>query len=169
VYFCVGNHDLFHRHTREIHSTVNFHEFDHFIVVNDPIVVKEIADGAFLSPFLFPEEYPETKKLLTLPFWAGHFEFKGFVVTGYNVVMPTGPDPNEYAGPAHILAGHFHKRQTSGNITYVGNTFPMDFGDAGDFKRGMAIMDHISGKLSFIDWPDCPKYIKTTLTDLLDN
>lgn len=169
VYFCVGNHDLFHRHTREIHSTVPFHEFSNFIVVNDPVVVKEIADGALLSPYLFPEEYPDLKKLLTIPFWAGHFEFKGFVVTGYNVLMPTGPDPSEYAGPEHILCGHFHKRQTAGNITYVGNTFPMDFGDAGDFKRGLATIDHMTSKLSFIDWPDCPKYIKATLSDLLDN
>jgi DNA repair exonuclease SbcCD nuclease subunit len=168
VYFCVGNHDLFHRHTREIHSTVPFHEFKNFTIINDPTVVKEIADGALISPYLFPEEYAGLQELRTLPFWAGHFEFKGFVITGYNVVMPTGPDPSEYSGPSHILSGHFHKRQSSGNIHYIGNTFPMDFGDAGDFKRGMAVMDHVAGKLSFKDWPNCPKYIKVALTDLLE-
>ena len=83
--------------------------------------------------------------------------------------MPHGPDPDSYAGPKHILCGHFHKRQTKGNITYVGNAFPMDFGDTGDTKRGMATLDHKSMKLSFIDWPDCPKYIKVQLSDVVNN
>ena len=169
VYFCVGNHDLFHRHTRDVYSTVMFRAFSNFIIINEPTVVNDIQGGALLAPFLFPAEYDDIKQYLHLPLWAGHFEFKDFVVTGYNVKMPTGPNPTEFTGPRHILCGHFHKRQTVGNITYVGNTFPMDFGDAGDIKRGMAIITHSSHKLEFRNWGDCPQYVKMTLSDLLDD
>lgn len=168
VYFCVGNHDLFHRHTRDVYSTVMFRAFDNFIIINEPTIIDDIQGKALLAPFLFPSEYEDIKQYLNIPLWAGHFEFKDFVITGYNVKMPTGPNPNEFKGPKHILCGHFHKRQTTGNITYIGNSFPMDFSDVGDPNRGMAIIDHSTHKLVFKNWDDCPQYVKTDLTSLLD-
>lgn len=168
VYFVVGNHDLYHRHTREVYSVLPFAQFRNFHIIDTPQIIKEVADGAFFSPYLFHEEYDKLDQYLKLPFWAGHFEFKGFRVTGYNMLMPTGPDPLKFAGPKHILSGHFHQRQQQGNIVYTGNCFPMDFGDVNDYKRGMSIYDHDNGEISFTDWGACPKYMKVKLSDLLD-
>ncbi|TFH08863.1 MAG: hypothetical protein E4H14_05625 [Candidatus Thorarchaeota archaeon] len=168
VFFCVGNHDLYHRHTRELYSVVPFKEFDNFQVIDEPVVIKNIADGALFSPYMFHDEYPKLVEFLRIPYWAGHFEFKGFQVTGYNIIMPTGPDPQDFAGPKHIVSGHFHRRQADLNVIYMGNVFPMDYGDAGDNERGMMIFDHEKDDMVFHNWDDCPKYIKTRLTDLLD-
>ena len=168
VYFIVGNHDLYHRHTRDIHSVVNFQEFSNFIIVDDPMLVERIGDGSILSPYLFHSEYPELAKFLNYETWWGHFEFKGFVITGYNVRMPTGPDASNFAGPDRIFSGHFHKRQTSENIVYIGNTFPTSFGDVGDSNRGMCVYEHNGNKLTFIDWPDAPMYVHANLTELMD-
>lgn len=167
VYFVVGNHDLYHRNTREIHSVVPFNEFRNFKVIDKVIVEPNIGDGVMFAPYLFHEEYPDLMKHISLPHWMGHFEFKGFEVTGYGMKMPTGPDPLDFTGP-DIWCGHFHKRQHQNNIHYVGNCFPMDFGDAGDSARGMTVIDHIAGTVNFIDWPDCPLYAKTKLSSLLD-
>lgn len=168
VYFCIGNHDLYHRHTRELYSVVPFKEFTNFTVIDQPFVCKDIADGILFSPYMFHDEYPNLVNYLTIPYWAGHFEFKGFQVTSYNIIMPTGPDPVDFAGPKHIVSGHFHRRQANLNVVYMGNTFPMDFGDAGDDERGMMTYDHVDDKMEFINWEHCPRYIKTTLTDILD-
>lgn len=168
VFFVVGNHDLYHRHTREIHSVLPFHEFSNFTVIDQPVIIDQIKGGALFSPYLFHEEYSKLAEYLTLPFWAGHFEFKGFVVTGHSVKMPTGPDHSNFRGPKHIISGHFHKRQEQDNIIYMGNAFPMDFGDAGDSERGMMVYDHNVQERTFINWPECPKYTKTTLSQLLD-
>lgn len=169
IYFVIGNHDLYHRNSREIHSIVPFKEFTNFIVIEEPTVVEEIHGGALFSPYMFHDEYPGLTEYLKIPFWAGHFEFQGFVITGYNVKMPHGPNALDFAdGPKHILSGHFHKRQSAANVHYIGNCFPMDFGDAGDFQRGMAVYDHIAQDVEYSDWPDCPKYIKCKLSDLLD-
>lgn len=168
VYFIIGNHDLYHRHTRALYSTITFEEFSNFIIVNEPKVYDEIGTGALLSPYLFHDEYSKLTQYLNLDTWWGHFEFKGFIVTGYNMKMPTGPDPAMFAGPDHIFSGHFHKRQTEGNITYIGNAFPSNFGDAGDFKRGMAVYDHQDRAIAFTDWKECPKYVHVKLSALLD-
>ena len=168
VFFVVGNHDLYHRHNREIHSIVPFEEFSNFHVINEPTVVKQIEGGALFCPYLFHDEYPRIIKHLKLPFWAGHFEFRGFSITNYGIPMPTGPNPADFIGPEHIVSGHFHKRQANGNIIYMGNTFPMDFGDAGDIDRGMMVFNHDSGLMEFFNWEECPKYIKTSLSSLLE-
>jgi DNA repair exonuclease SbcCD nuclease subunit len=167
VYFCTGNHDLYQRHTRELHSVIPFQEFSNFIVVNEPMVVKHMGDGVLVSPYLFHNEYPNLVNFLKLPTWFGHFEFKGFVVTGYNITMPTGPDIADYGGPT-IFSGHFHKRQSSGNVHYIGSIFPMDFSDAGQNDRGMMVYDHVTCKKTYIDWPDCPKYVRVKLSELAD-
>lgn len=169
VYFCIGNHDLYHRHTRELYSVVPFKEFTNFTIIDEPVVCKDIADGILFTPYMFHDEYPNLVNYLTIPYWAGHFEFKGFQVTSYNIIMPTGPDPTDFAGPKHIVSGHFHRRQANLNVVYMGNTFPMDFGDAGDNDRGMMTYDHVDDKMDFINWEQCPRYIKTKLTDILDN
>lgn len=169
IYFIIGNHDLYYRNSRDVHSVIHHGEFEHFQLIDTPTVIDDIEGGVFFCPYLFHEEYPSLTKYLKVPVWAGHFEFKGFVITGYNVRMPTGPDANDFGGPKHIFSGHFHKRQTSKNVTYIGNAFPMDFGDANDTKRGMMIYNHISNKKQFIDWKDCPKYIRTKLSVLVDD
>lgn len=167
VYFVIGNHDLYHRHTREVHSVITHDAFKNLHIIDQPTVVDDIEGSVMFCPFMFPQEYPDLVKYLDVPFWAGHFEFKGFLVTGYNLRMPHGPDPDDFKGPNHIVSGHFHTRQAAGNVVYMGNAFPMDFNDAGDFDRGMMVYDHKKDEMVFENWPDCPKYIKTLLSSLM--
>jgi len=168
VFFIVGNHDLYHRHTREIYSVVPFNEFQNFTVINEPTVIKQIGNQTLLCPYLFHEEYPELKKFRKLETWWGHFEFKGFVVTGSDMEMPVGPQHEQFEEQKHIVSGHFHKRQTKDNVIYMGNTFPLTFGDAGDNNRGMMTYDHETDDIVFINWADCPKFTKTSLNDIVD-
>lgn len=169
VYFIIGNHDLYHRHTREVYSPIALGHFDNFVIVNEPTVFPELGGGTLLSPYLFHEEYKNLMQYTKLKTWWGHFEFAGFVITGHNIVMPNGPQADDFAGPTKIFSGHFHKRQIKNNVVYIGNTFPTTFGDADDTERGMAIYEYASDKLEFKDWPDAPQYTKIRLTDILDN
>lgn len=171
VYFIVGNHDLYHRHTREVHSVINFNEFNNFTVVEEPIIEKNKHGDFLMSPFIFHEEYEDLMNYLKVPVWFGHFEFKGFVVTGSDVKMLSGPDPTSFKGPKKIMSGHFHKRQTlkGSNIVYIGNTFPTTFGDANDYDRGMAVYDFKTNDIEYTNWEDGPKYIKTKLSTLLND
>lgn len=163
VIFIVGNHDLHRRTTREVHSVSIFQELKNFTVVDQPKVI----DGCLFSPFLFDHEYPSLAQYNHLDTWFGHFEFKGFAMTGYNMIMEHGPDPMLFKGPKQIFSGHFHKRQASNNIVYIGNAFPMDMGDAGDNARGCAFYDRTVNKTSFYDWAECPKYLKVSIDDIL--
>lgn len=170
VYYIVGNHDLYHRHTREIHSVIHFNEFDNFEIIDHPVIIPNKTGDILFCPYMFHTEYAGLLKHLQVPVWMGHFEFQGFVITGSDIRMKHGPNPADFKGPRIILSGHFHKRQTykESNIVYIGNTFPTTFGDANDYDRGMAIYDFPNNSLDFKNWKDCPKYIKTKLSKVLD-
>lgn len=169
VFFIVGNHDLYHRHTREVTSVVPFNEFSNFVVIDQPTIIKnETGDDMLFCPYMFHEEYPDLVKYCDIPVWFGHFEFQGFVITGYNVRMESGPTIDTFEKPKQIFSGHFHKRQAHENVVYIGNTFPTNFGDAGDDARGLAVYDFEKEEVTFEDWDDCPKFRKTTLSALTD-
>jgi DNA repair exonuclease SbcCD nuclease subunit len=164
VYFIVGNHDLHRRTTRDVHSVRMFNELKNFTVVEEPIVV----DNCVFSPFLFDAEYGSLLQHNDKYAWFGHFEFQGFAITGYNTIMEHGPDHKLFTGPKRIFSGHFHKRQIMDNVVYIGNAFPMDHGDAGDFKRGMCFYTPADDKVAFVDWAGAPTYMKINMSIVLD-
>jgi DNA repair exonuclease SbcCD nuclease subunit len=169
VYFIVGNHDLYQKHTRDVYSTVFFNEFSNFVIINEPTTIADIETSPLICPYLFHDEYQLLANYKNTLVWWGHFEFQGFIITGNTIRMPSGPNPDDFSGPNHIFSGHFHKRQVSKNITYIGNTFPTTFSDADDIHRGMMIFDYMTQEPTFIDWTDCPTFIKTTLSAIVDN
>jgi len=169
VFFIVGNHDLYYRNNRDIFTTTFFDTLENFIMVNEPIVIRDSTGDKFLlCPFMFEEEYPSLLEFSNIFIWYGHFEFKGFVVTGDTYTLEHGPDPVTFKSIKRIFTGHFHKRQNKNNVYYIGNSFPADFSDANDFERGMATYEYDTDTLNYINWPDCPSYINTKLSAILE-
>jgi hypothetical protein len=81
------------------------------------------------------------------------------------------PDTGEikegaFNGVEKVFTGHFHKRQTRGNITYMGNCFPHNYADAGDDARGMMILEWGQEPV-FHSWPGQPMYRVYNLSDVL--
>lgn len=164
IYFCVGNHDLYHRHNRDIHSGAGFDAYENVTLIEHPAVLNETF---LLCPYIFGSEYGSLLKYTHLKYFAGHFEFKSFVMTGHSV-LEHGPDHKNFKGPTYIFSGHFHKRQVQDNVIYIGNVFPTDMGDAGDAERGMCILDTRDDDVSFMNWDDAPTFLRTTLTEILE-
>jgi len=164
IFIIIGNHDLYHRENRKVFSTKVFGEYSNVTLVNEPMVLK---DKILLAPFMFKDEYPVLAQYDSLPYWMGHFEFRNFIVTGSDRLMEVGPEHKMFNGPTYIFSGHFHKRQAKDNVVYIGNAFPMDYGDAWDDQRGMCILDTTNDDVDFIDWKECPKYRKAKLSDVL--
>jgi DNA repair exonuclease SbcCD nuclease subunit len=166
VIWIVGNHDLYHRSNRKIFSTNMFDDLENFIIVSEPM---ELDKDWFVAPFLFKEEYPTlAADINSHQYVMGHFEFRNFVVAGSTRTLEHGPDAEMFTGPRYIFSGHFHKRQFNQNIVYIGNTFPTNYGDAGDAERGMAVFDVESNDVYFHNWDDAPLFFKTKLSRVLE-
>ena len=152
-YFFPGNHDLYYKDKRDIHSV----EFGKYVpgitVVNE---ITTIGDTT-LVPWLVGDEWKKMEKLKSR-YVFGHFELPLF----YMNAMIQMPDHGELQGthfknPEYVFSGHFHKRQAKENIVYIGNAFPHNYADAWDDDRGMMILEH-GKKPEYRIWPDAPKF-----------
>lgn len=170
VFFIIGNHDLYFRNNRNVYTTVPFESFKNFTVIKDITVIDNIGDhGAVYSPFLFESEFPRLLDYIQYPVLHGHLEFAGFVVTGDTIVKEHGPDHKLYKSFNRIFTGHYHKRQSLGNVHYIGSTHPMDYSDAGDTDRGMAIYDYKTDTIEYKNWDKCPTYTTCKLSKVISS
>lgn len=158
-----GNHDLFYKDKRDVHSSMFGRHIPGVTVVDHVTTIDEVT----LVPWLVGEEWKKMKDL-TSRYVFGHFELPSF----YMNAMVQMPDHGEIQRsdldkPEYVFSGHFHKRQHNGNIVYIGNAFPHNFADAWDDDRGMMLMEW-GGKPEYKSWPDAPKFRTIKLSELID-
>lgn len=164
VYFIPGNHDLYFRDKRDVHSVEWGKHLPNVTIVNDWFTSGDVT----IAPWIIGDEWRKLRDMGG-KYLFGHFELPHF----YMNAMIQMPDHNEIssehlAGYEHVFSGHFHKRQTKSNITYIGNAFPHNFADAGDDERGMMILEWDKPP-RFKTWADAPKFRVYTLSRALAN
>lgn len=170
VFFIVGNHDLYMRHTRDIHSLVYIDEFKNFNLIASPTKLINDNNRILFLPFIFEDEYTSLlDEINKSDIIYGHLELKGFVLTGTHNVMEHGPDHTLFKNPKKIFTGHFHKRQEKDNVRYIGNAYPLNYSDANDTDRGYATYDYNNDLVEYYNWNDAPSYIKCDLSYLIEH
>jgi DNA repair exonuclease SbcCD nuclease subunit len=166
VIMITGNHDLYYREKREIHSVPMVDKYPNIRMINDGMLVED--DCAFV-PWLVEDEHKKLKEL-NVKYIFGHFELPHFFMNAM-VQMPDhghGLKPDDLRKAEKVFSGHFHKRQTRGNIIYPGNCFPHNYADAWDDDRGITFLKW-GQEPEFVNWPDAPKYRTLNLSKLIDN
>lgn len=164
VLFIPGNHDLYYRDKRDVQSAEWAKHIPNIQIVND--FYNE--DDIIIVPWLVADEHKKIPKM-SGKYMFGHFELPNFFMNAMVRMPDHGAIKNEhFGGIEHVFSGHFHKRQTQGNITYTGNAFPHNYADAGDDDRGLMILDW-SGTTEFISWPDQPTYRVYDLSQIIDH
>jgi hypothetical protein len=164
VYFIRGNHDLYYRDKRDVHSVEWAKHLPNVTIVNDWFIQDEVV----IAPWLVGEDHKKLSKL-SGKYLFGHFELPAFYMNAM-VQMPDHGDvsDNDLAGFEKVFSGHFHKRQARNNIWYIGNAFPHNYADAGDDARGMMILEW-GEEPEFHAWPGQPLFRVYKLSDILDN
>lgn len=158
-----GNHDLFYKDKRDIHSTAFGKHIPGMTIVDRITTINDVT----MVPWLVGDEWKSMRSIKSR-YVFGHFELPSF----YMNAMVQMPDHGElrredFVGPEYVFSGHFHKRQHTGNIVYIGNAFPHNFSDTWDDERGMMIMEW-GGTPQYLNWADAPKYRTVKLSDLID-
>ena len=164
IYFILGNHDLFYKDKREINSVEFMRLFPNIIPVRERLTEGEVT----IMPWLIGDEWRDVPKIQSR-YVFGHLELPLF----YMNAMVQMPDHGQLQGShfqnqEYVFSGHFHKRQSKGNITYIGNAFPHNYADAGDDDRGMMILEW-GGKPEYKTWPNQPVYRTYKLSQIIDN
>lgn len=163
-FFIVGNHDLYYRDRRDIHSAAWAKHIKGVTLVDDWLIDGDTA----IIPWLVGDDYKRVQRL-TNRYVFGHFELPHFFMNAM-VEMPDHGDihAEDFQGVGEVFSGHFHKRQQRGNIHYIGNCFPHNFADAGDTNRGCMILDWGS-EPRYRAWDAQPLYSVLDLSAIIDN
>jgi UDP-2,3-diacylglucosamine pyrophosphatase LpxH len=164
VYFIPGNHDLYYRDKRDVQSVEWAKHLPNVIICNDWLHSGDVI----VAPWLVGEDYKRIPKL-SAKYMFGHFELPTFYMNAM-VQMPDHGDVRreDFTGIEHVFTGHFHKRQTQKNITYIGNCFPHNYADNHDDERGMMILEW-GAEPEYHAWPNQPRYRVYQLSDVLQN
>jgi DNA repair exonuclease SbcCD nuclease subunit len=164
VYFIPGNHDLYYRDKRDVQSVEWAKHLPNVVICNDWFIDSDVV----IAPWLVGGDHNKIPRLKA-KYCFGHFELPNF----YMNAMVQMPDHGElkreaFGGFEHVFTGHFHKRQSHNNITYVGNCFPHNYADAADDARGMAILEW-DKELEYHAWPDQPRFRVYNMSDVITN
>lgn len=164
-FYFPGNHDLYYKDKRDVHSVEYAKHIPGITVINELYERDDVA----MVPWLVEDEWKRAAKMKSR-YMFGHFELPHFYMNAM-VQMPDNGELKEehFANQEYVFTGHFHKRQQRGKVHYIGNAFPHNFADAWDDARGMMILDKKNNQEPFyIDWPDAPKYRTAKLSELLE-
>jgi DNA repair exonuclease SbcCD nuclease subunit len=158
-----GNHDLFYKDKRDIHSSAFGRHIPGVTVVDSVTTLDDVT----LVPWLVGDEW-KTISQVKSKYMFGHFELPLF----YMNAMVQMPDHGElqvdhFHHQDYVFSGHFHKRQSRSKVHYIGNAFPHNFADSWDDDRGMMILEW-GGEPKYINWANCPKYRTLPLSRLID-
>ena len=163
VYFIPGNHDLYYRDKRDIQSVEWAKHLPNVQICNDWFSSGNVV----IAPWLCGDDHKRISKLKG-KYMFGHFELPGYLMNAM-VEMPDHGEVKreDFNNFEHVFSGHFHKRQTKKNITYIGNCFPHNYADAGDDERGVMILEW-GQEPEFHAWPEQPLYRVYNLSNVLD-
>lgn len=163
-YWFPGNHDLFYRDRREIHSSIFGKHIPGITVVEKMTTIGDVT----MIPWLVGDEWKHVAKLKS-KYVFGHLELPEFYLNA-GVIMPDHGQLQlaHFKSQDYVFSGHFHKRQNKGKAWYIGNAFPHNYGDAGDDKRGMMTLEW-DGEPTFHNWSNAPKFRTLKLSELVDH
>ena len=163
IIFIPGNHDEHYRDTREMNSVVWAKKYDNVRIFDEITTVDDVC----ITPWLVGDEHKQIKKI-EAKYMFGHFELPSFYMNAMVQMPDVGDLRRDDLKCETVFTGHFHKRQTNKNITYIGNAFPHNYADVGDDDRGCMILDWGKDPV-YIAWPDAPKYRKFRLSEILED
>jgi len=157
VVMLLGNHDLFYRNRLDINSMIIANNFTHIRVIDKP---TQIEENVLFVPWLCNGEKLSNYKS---EFIFCHAEIPTFNVN-QKIKLDGEYNPLDYKTIRHIYSGHFHKRQTKNNITYIGACFSHDFSDVDDYhNKGFMIFnpsaENDEDMQKFYEWDSAPKYM----------
>jgi UDP-2,3-diacylglucosamine pyrophosphatase LpxH len=154
LHITIGNHDTYYRNSNNLNSLQELigTNYSTIQIYEKPTSLK-FGDFCFgIIPWVVKENEQEVVDYLrSCPcrMIGGHFEIVGFqVIPG--VKHHGGFNVSEFKRFDRVLSGHFHIRQSEGNIHYLGTQYQLNFSDV-NVKKGFHIYDTEMDEMLYVE------------------
>ena len=155
-YHILGNHDCYFKNTNRVNSfDLLFKERSDLFTLIDKPMDYDIADKTFACvPWITTDNEDDCKKFMAdtdTNICLGHFELQGYELMR-GVRMERGMSPKLLSKFDAVYSGHFHCRQKSGSISYIGTPYQLNMSDLHE-KKGFVIFDTKTDDTEYIQNP----------------
>ncbi len=155
VHTIVGNHTAYYKNTNRINTIdLLLHQYSNILTYESPQDVQIGGLGILFVPWINEENRIETEQMIKTSkstVCMGHLELAGFEAhPGYTHI--NGDSVDKYKKFKKTFSGHYHTKNTKGNVTYLGNPYQIYWNDYGD-KRGFHEFDTETLDLKMIKNP----------------
>lgn len=134
-----GNHDCYFKSTNSICSLKELlgHYVDCVNIYMKPIVKNYDGLNIALLPWVAPDTTSDSGDFIQTcdaPILMGHLELAGFKFLANSNIISHGDVPSKFGRFEAVYSGHYHAKQTQGNITYLGTQYELTWSDCNDPK-----------------------------------
>lgn len=166
VYILAGNHDMSKKtYNTEGHNLHILDGYPNINIIDTPKVIEQFDTKFYMLPY-FPNEHMKTHIFEDADYLMGHIEVQGFMLNQF-IKAEDGVNASAITKKYnHVFLGHFHKKQTRGKISYIGNMCRFFYGEDDD-ERGWTVLDTSTGETEFIEYHH-PRMFKFKLSALLE-
>lgn len=161
----LGNHDLYYRHSREIHS-LEFLKDIGYNVYEDPTEVMIDNKKLLFLPWITKHDEEDIKLRLSNNSYDcifGHLEVQGFYMTK-GMVDQDGLDISLFEKAQKVFSGHYHIRGKRKNVQYVGTPYEMNFSDS-NITKGIELLDFEDLSTKFVKSKYIPRHLSFSSDD----
>jgi DNA repair exonuclease SbcCD nuclease subunit len=161
VHVILGNHDIFYRNTKDIH-TLDILRDQGALIYEDHEEVEIGGKNCLMLPWIANKaELLEVSKTLVknkYDYAFGHLEVNEFQkVRG--VFEKEGMSTDLFSNVGRVYSGHFHLKDIKKNINYVGTPYELTWNDYKD-EKGFWIVDTENDSETFVASETTPKHLK---------
>ena len=151
----IGNHDVMYRNTNEVNAMHEiFGDSDYVQYFDKPTTIETGGCYVLLMPWINKENYEDAMTAIKdtpAQVCFGHLEVNGHLMMP-GVFCDHGIPQTAFKKFELVCSGHFHHRNTIGNVTYLGCPYEMNWSDY-NHKKGFHTFDTDTRALSFIPNP----------------
>lgn len=165
VYIVVGNHDI-SKKTYDVngHNLHIFNGYPNITVVDEPNLFDVKGKKFYFLPY-FPNELMKKHKFPKANYLCGHIEVQGYMLNQF-VKAENGITEQSITGHYdHVFLGHFHKKQSKGNLSYIGNLCRFFYGEDDD-QRGWTVLDVDTNDIEFVEY-NHPRMYKFNISSII--
>jgi DNA repair exonuclease SbcCD nuclease subunit len=158
VYAIPGNHDVYFKNTNQVNSMRELFstDFGDGLLEHPKVLEFDGCKIAFV-PWITKDNHDECMEFIkkaaedNVPFLMGHLELNGYEVMR-GVKHEDGMDPAVVKDFEAVLSGHFHQKQSRGNVHYLGTPYQITFADLNE-PKGFHVLDTDDHTLEYIRNP----------------
>ena len=134
----VGNHDALYKNTNRVNAPeLLFGKTKNIRIISEPEEITIDGEPILFVPWINKENQAtaiQAIKDTTAKTCFGHFELTGFEMTN-GIVCRAGIQPKLLKKFDRVITGHFHLKQTIGNVFYIGSFYQQTWTDFRDQKE----------------------------------